>query len=464
MLDIIIVRYPENCIHKAIKGVPAEVENAICQHFKVLKHPASWGMFCLSTGAELKEKCEQLSHLTENHLQLKGLFQPLCTVKSDEKVVLLNAQGFPCYDVYCWRFALAKYAEGYNLCEVYEYIKYWDRASRYPRYDMLYFADLGYEQYFGVWDKSQRVCRFCGKRDEVGSSKSIFGQPKNSHAISYFLGNDHLFCLEECKDCNERFGGTIEKDLSNYYSYYRASEGRKGRNNNPLTAKGFNFEYESGRMDFYFDKFINVLPKPGMPFPKEGLRLGLEQEDPVCLHSIYRLLVKFVIACLPNYLLPAFSKTVKWINEEVKPSRFLLPPVYRNEVLPSVDSPVLCVYIRKDDGKDMPYCVGELRFMSNLYVYAVPYCSERDVNFSEMPKVLDSFVKTCYPGIEFTIQNYCDDELKMVVNHVLIGEGMDVVCKPLDQESAAKGEEWWKKQNEKKTREFGTTDLHSDKE
>lgn len=55
-----------------------------------------------------------------------------------------------------------------------------------------------------------------------------------------------------------------------------------------------------------------------------------------------------------------------------------------------------------------------------------------------MPKVLDSFVKTCYPGIEFTIQNYCDDELKMVVNHVLIGEGMDVVCKPLDQESASR--------------------------
>ena len=118
MLDIIIVRYPEDCIHKAIKGVPAEVENAICQHFKVLERPASWGMFCLSTGTELKEKCEQLSHLTESHLQLKGLFQPLCTVKSDEKVVLLNAQGFPCYEVYCWRFALAKYAEGYNLCEV----------------------------------------------------------------------------------------------------------------------------------------------------------------------------------------------------------------------------------------------------------------------------------------------------------------------------------------------------------
>lgn len=75
MLDIIIVRYPENCIHKAIKGVPAEIEDAIFLHFKVLKHPASWGVFCLSTGAELKEKCEQLSRLTEKHLPLKGLFQ-----------------------------------------------------------------------------------------------------------------------------------------------------------------------------------------------------------------------------------------------------------------------------------------------------------------------------------------------------------------------------------------------------
>ena len=76
------------------------------------------------------------------------------------------------------------------------------------------------------------------------------------------------------------------------------------------------------------------------------------------------------------------------------------------------------------------------------------------------PKCLKSWIVL----LRHAIQNYCDDELKMVVNHVLIGEGMDVVCKPLDQESAAKGEEWWKKRNGKMMREFGTTDLHPDKE
>lgn len=52
----------------------------------------------------------------------------------------------------------------------------------------------------------------------------------------------------------------------------------------------------------------------------------------------------------------------------------------------------------------------------------------------------------------------------MVVNHVLTGGGVDTVCNPLDQEIAAKGEEWWKKRNGKMMREFGTTDLHPDKE
>lgn len=50
----------------------------------------------------------------------------------------------------------------------------------------------------------------------------------------------------------------------------------------------------------------------------------------------------------------------------------------------------------------------------------------------------------------------------MVVNHLLIEGGADIVCTPLNQESAAKGEEWWKKRNGKMMREFGTTDLHPD--
>lgn len=464
MLDIILVRCSENCIHKTINDFSKEVETEVRKHFRIKTCPTAFGNADVILGEDLKKECDELADLSNEHPKLKGLFQVLSKVENDENVVLLDAQYFSCFDVYCWRFALAEYAKGHNLCEAYRDMKFNFQASCFPRYDMLLFADLGYEQYYGVWDKNTRICRFCGKRNETDSNKSIFGQPKNSHAISYFIGNERLFCLEECKACNERFGGTIEKDLSNYYSYFRASEGRKSRNNNPLIAKGFNFEYENGRISVYSDKPIKNAPRIGESIPKEGIRLNLDQEDPVCLHNIYRLLVKYVLACIPNHLLPAFSKTIKWINGEKKTKRFLLPPVYRNELLESVHSPCLCVYIRKDNKKDLPYCVGELRFMGNLYVYAVPYCTSHDAILANMPAALDRFVNMRYPGLEFTVENYCDDELKLITSHVLLEGGTDQVLKPCDSDSADKSKEWWKKRNEKMMRKFGTTDLHPDQE
>lgn len=141
-----------------------------------------------------------------------------------------------------------------------------------------------------------------------------------------------------------------------------------------------------------------------------------------------------------------------------------MPPVYRNELLESVHSPCLCVYIRKDNKKDLPYCVGELRFMGNLYVYAVPYCTSHDAILANMSAALDRFVNMRYPGLEFTVENYCDDELKLITSHVLLEGGTDQVLKPCDSDSADKSKEWWKKRNEKMMRKFGTTDLHPDQE
>ena len=70
---------------------------------------------------------------------------------------------------------------------------------------------------------------------------------------------------------------------------------------------------------------------------------------------------------------------------EKHPHKGVLPPVYRVETLDEVKKPSLCVYIRRDVKKDQPYCVGELRFMENLYVYALPYCKGHDVMKPSMP-------------------------------------------------------------------------------
>lgn len=229
----------------------------------------------------------------------------------------------------------------------------------------------------------------CFKKNVSGLSiekeATKFGDPKNSHAISYFLGNDALFCLEECKGCNNTFGSTIENALSNYYQYYRAAEHRKSRKGNPLTAKGINYEATSdGGMRIFQSEPIENAPRVGEKLSEDGLLVHLHNREPVVLHDIYRVLCKYVIACLPGDLMPAFKDTVKWIKGEKHPHRGVLPPVYRIETLEEV--------------------------------------AKR------------------YPDATFTVQNYCDDEPKMITNHVKIeGDGNEVL-RPLTDEQIAQAE------------------------
>lgn len=458
-MDIIIVRYKAACCRKKIDGLPTDVEALVYDKLKVLTIPTSVGYSDVNTGERLKKAIASMQDLTVSHRRLRGFFQLFDQIADDERVVLLDAQKYTNYDLYCWIMALRESEKAQNLVEVYHYYKYTLPSTQWPRYDMLMFADFGFDQYIGIEDKTMRICRFCHGHDVEGEKKSIFGTPKNSHAISYFLGNDRLFCLEECKECNEKFGRTIETDLANYYNYYRAAEGRKSREGKDLTAKGFNFEYSKGRMSIYADKLIENQPKVGEKMPKDGILLHLKNEDPVSLHNIYKVLVKYVIACLPNDLLSYFNQTIKWINGEIIPKKHLLPPVYRIETLENVHTPSLCVYVRRDDKKDLPYCVGEIRFFENLFAFAVPYCKGKDVFMQDLHKPFETFMQKRYDGLNFTIENFCDDEPKMITTHVKLEGGGDDVLQPMDPESIKAGEEWWKKRNAKMMKRFGTTEL-----
>lgn len=64
---------------------------------------------------------------------------------------------------------------------------------------------------------SNRVCRFCSRNIADGAE---FGKNEHSHAISESLGNKHLFCLEECKGCNQ-YLGKIKQNLINFLIYFR---------------------------------------------------------------------------------------------------------------------------------------------------------------------------------------------------------------------------------------------------
>lgn len=420
---IIAVKAYSDCFRKAVNGLSSEAETLMRKSLRIKGDPFSCGYTDIQEGKLLKTAIVKLYEEPEikNNNSVRAVRQYINALDDSDQVVILDAEKYSNYDILCWSNALTAYKKGHNPVVEYHTYRYAIPGEFFPRHKIYFFADLGYDQYYGEPDKNKRECRFCGTRDP-----KKFGIPKNSHAISLFLGNNALFSLEECKDCNKSFGATIENALSSYYQYYRAAEHRLSRKGNPLTAKGFNYETttDGGLRIFQQQPMENAL-SVGEKLPKEGLLVHLHNREPVVLHDIYRVLCKYVIACLPGELIPAFKDTVKWIRGDKHPPRGVLPPVYRIENLEKIDKPSLCVYVRRDAKKNLPYCVGELRFMENLYIYALPYCKGYDVMNSYLAKPLSHFVKKRYPDQTFTVQNYCDDEPKMITNHVKIeGDGV----------------------------------------
>lgn len=436
-MDIVAVKAYTECFKKTVSGLSEEVEARLRKVLHIKSDPFNCGMLDIQKGKQLKVAVAKLDSIAEIEasLTMKAVRQYVNALGDEDEVVLLDAGKYSNYDILCWIHALAAREEGHNPVEVYHAFRYTIPGKFFPRYNLFFYADLGYNQYFGEQDKRKRVCRFC---HATGAEK--FGKPENSHAISWFLGNDALFCLEECKECNNTFGSTIENALSSYYQYYRAAERRKSRKGKPLTATGVNYELlADGGLRVSPSGLVKNVPRVGEKLPKEGLQLQLNNKEPVVLHDVYRVLVKYALACMPGDLIPAFQTTVDWVRGKKHPRKGSLPPVYRVETLDDISTPSLCIYVRNNEKKDLPFCVGELRFMENLYIYALPYCKGHDMMNTALAAPLARFVSTRYPGFPFTIENFCDDEKKMIVNHVNIkGDG---VLMPFSEKGESRAED-----------------------
>lgn len=60
-----------------------------------------------------------------------------------------------------------------------------------------------------------KTCAFCLKAEPFVSFKN------KPHVIPEFLGNKYLLHYDECDQCNSKFGGTIERELSEYLRPHR---------------------------------------------------------------------------------------------------------------------------------------------------------------------------------------------------------------------------------------------------
>jgi hypothetical protein len=120
--------------------------------------------------------------------------------------------------------------------------------SKYKLVSML--GDL--EKKFTLGNKSDRVCRFCGKTE--AGVKFI----SDAHIIPEFMGNHNLLSYFECDSCNSIFS-KYENSFANFMRITRTISQVKGKNNKIPKYKDFNLLR-------IFEYFIPGPPKYNKPF------------------------------------------------------------------------------------------------------------------------------------------------------------------------------------------------------
>lgn len=229
--------------------------------------------------------------------------------------------------------------------------------------------------------KQLMICKYCGNMDTDISNKS--------HIIPKSLGGN-LLDEEECKNCNSKFGATIERDLGKYLSPWKTIYNINGHNKIPKfnARNGFIIRDEKGKLNIGA-KNIEVDNK-GMP-KKITFDVGK-----INMKNVYRALVKISMGFIEREkIIKDFPNTIKFINGELKDKK--LPPIityFNKNISADEKKPVfVSLFYRKENvSKEFPYLVSEFIFYNFSFIYIVPFSSKDRMDFSDKDK-FDNFNK-----------------------------------------------------------------------
>lgn len=246
----------------------------------------------------------------------------------------------------------------------------------------------------GEKNKEKRICRFCN--NGINTTKKVTFRNK-AHIIPEALGNKGLITYEECDECNNRFGKTIEKDLIAYFDIFRVFYGVKGKNGIP-TLKFDNYtqikhytKYDHNKLlenaSPEVAKLINnnliVIVSKNINFSEttKNLSVPLESRNNITLGNIYKAFCKMIINLVERDELKYLQNTISWINSE-KEEIYAIPKI-ASAVIHSmyVDNPQIAFYIRKDNDSKLPHIVGEFSFKCFKYVFIVPFSDKDKLTF-----------------------------------------------------------------------------------
>ena len=232
----------------------------------------------------------------------------------------------------------------------------------------------------GEYEKSKRVCRYCGRSMPNATFK------QKAHAISESLGNKGLICREECDDCNQRFNQTIEQDVTRFFQFFLILNGVKGKNGSPtLQGNGISITNNpSSRSTLGRDTL--VLKVKTMPDTRDIQEITKFVSDQFSFsnvkyvpQNIYKCFCKYVLSLLDNKYLQYFKETINWINEPLSFHR--LPPVWHYCVSRSYETPYMAIMLRKHNHKELPYCWAIINIAGYQFLFIIPFCTKDKYKF-----------------------------------------------------------------------------------
>lgn len=296
--------------------------------------------------------------MTEKYPALKAFQKVKKDIDSDSVIVILS-DGVPTLYEDFYRRAIIGVRKGGDHFECWRknYIGFGiGKNAIWKRYETYLFTDYGDKVIIGERDLAKRKCRFCGATNPLHDTKAgkITSHFQNiAHAISQSLGNQRIICNEECDDCNNVFSNGIENDINQFFSISQALHTKKSSNGKPKSATGENYTIAENQVQIKLPSNFSNFPATMTIHPGEsGFTCALKGNVGYVPANVYRCLVKFAMSCIDAKYLPVFSITTKWIR---KKKRFLrLPKVYINERAPYTETPILLLFVRKDNNIDLP--------------------------------------------------------------------------------------------------------------
>lgn len=219
-------------------------------------------------------------------------------------------------------------------------------------------------------------CRFCGRVLDA----SHFS--KEAHAISISLGNTKFICADECDECNEQFGKTLENDITNFFQVFLSIYQVPKRNGKERQVSGRNFEMK-----------MSNEPHPFSDLPLLRFHLhdwkdeSISAEDVTELmkdfdltnktfvpQNIYKAICKYALSLMPHSATLHYQKTIEWIHSDSYESK--LPSIKFASFDRKGNEPIMVLFLRNTSSDEYPLCVASLCVANIHMFYVLPFCDE----------------------------------------------------------------------------------------